>query len=197
MFDLIIALELISTIDWLRMFLLYSHLVLCVFAISAVLKTDIALVFGNFTRKELESTAKSISMLLLFLWMTGLAIIYIDTGFSPEVLLTKSKLLIKLMCVSTLTLNGIVLHHISFPVLTGNTSRMTTGELILLVTTGALSTSHWMLAAFVGMSKPLGRLPFATLFGAYGLFVMAVLITSLFFIPLLARVKPVQVAQSA
>ena len=108
MFELIIALELITTIDWLRMLLLYSHLVLCVFSISAVLKTDIALVFGSFTRKELESTAKSISMLLLFLWMTGLAIIYIDTGFSPEVLLTKSKLLIKLMCVSTLTLNGIV-----------------------------------------------------------------------------------------
>lgn len=74
---------------------------------------------------------------------------------------------------------------------------MTAGESILLVITGALSTSHWMLAAFVGMSKPLRRLPFTTLFGAYGLFVMAVLVGSLFFIPLLARVKPVPVTQPA
>lgn len=66
MIDLITAFKLITTIDWLRIFLLYSHLVLCVFAISAVLKTDMALVFGNFSRKELESTAKSISMLLFF-----------------------------------------------------------------------------------------------------------------------------------
>ncbi|ASJ73714.1 hypothetical protein [Granulosicoccus antarcticus] len=70
------------------------------------------------------------------------------------------------------------------------------GESVLLVTTGALSTSHWMLAAFVGMSKPLGRLPFATLFGAYSLFVMAVLTTSLFFIPLLARIKPAPVVMN-
>lgn len=191
MFDLISAFELISTHDWLRIFLLYSHLVLCVFAISAVLKTDITLIFGDFTRKELESTAQSISLLLLGLWATGLAIVYLDTGFQPDQLLNKSKLLIKLMCVTTLTFNGMVLHHVSFPVLTRETDRMSPGESVLLVTTGALSTSHWMLAAFVGMSKPLGRLPFATLFSAYGLFVMAVLITSLFFIPLLARIKPV------
>lgn len=197
MFNLITAFELISTTDWLRIFLVYGHLVFCVFAISAVLKTDIALILGNISRRELESTARSISVLLLALWATGLAIIYLDTGFDPDILLGKSKLLFKLMCVTALTLNGLVLHHLSFPVLKSGTDRMTTGQSILLVTTGALSTSHWMLAAFVGMSRPLGRLPFATLCGAYSLFVLAVLVTSLFFIPLLSRVNSVPRAEPA
>lgn len=184
-----LTLELISVADWLRIILLYSHLVLCVFALSAVLKTDFALVFGEFSRKKLESTAHNISILLVLLWATGLAIIYIDTGFQPEVLATKSKLVLKLLCVCALTINGLVLHRISFPVLTSNSDQISVGESVLLVITGALSTSHWLLAAFIGMSKPLARLPAQTLFGAYGMFLMTVIITSLFFIPILSRIK--------
>jgi len=191
MLNLIAAFEVISTLEWLRIALLYSHLGLCIFAISSILKTDIALFLGNVTRDELNATAKSISVLLLLLWATGLAIIYIDTGFEPAVLITKSKLLLKLMCVCMLTLNGIVLHHLSFPVLANHAGRLSLGESALLVVTGALSTSHWLLAAFVGMSKPLGRLPFETLFSAYGVFLVLVIATSLLFIPLLARVKPI------
>ncbi len=191
MFELITTFKLITTTEWLRLGLLYSHLGLCIFAISSILKTDIALFFGHVTHDELAATAKSVSVLLLLLWATGLTIIYIDTGFLPSILMTNSKLLLKLMCVCMLTLNGILLHHISFPVLTNNSGRITAGESVLLVVTGALSTSHWLLAAFVGMSRPLGRLPFATLFSAYGLFVLTVVVSSLFFIPTLSRVKPV------
>lgn len=189
MIDLITAFKLIATTDWLRICLIYSHFVVCALAISAVIKTDIAIVTGQFTRKELEFTAHMISKLLIALWVRGLAIIYIDTGFSPETLQAKPKLLIKLMCVSILTLNGRLLHHISFPILTKDTSALKTSELVLLVTTGALSTSHWMLAAFVGMTKPLDRLPFENLFVAYGVYVLSVITISLLFIPFISNVK--------
>jgi len=181
---------LITTTDWVRIALLYSHLVLCAFAITTVLKTDIEIMLGKHSPSSLRVTVNTISAILLALWGTGLAIIYIDTGFSAEVLAAKSKLLLKLACVITLTINGWVLHHLSFPLMMRDSDTLTIKECILLVTTGALSTSHWMLAAFVGMSKPLGRLPLETLLSAYGVYLACVLFTSLFFIPLLYRNPP-------
>lgn len=173
----------ISLIEWSRLGLLYSHLILCALAISAVLRADVAIFSGNFTRRELAKTAKSTSRVLLALWATGLAIIYIDTGFDPLILQEKAKLLLKLMCVITLTANGLVLHYVSFPILTKDTGMITRFEAILLVTTGALSTTHWLAAAFVGMSKPLGRIPLDILGSTYLLLVGAALLASLCFIP--------------
>ena len=173
--------------DWLRIVLLYGHLVFCAFAITAILKTDIAVVLGKISREGLRSTATAISSILAALWVTGLSVIYLDTGFSVEILLGKPKLLLKLMCVFVLTVNGMVLHHISFPILTRNSSPISLYESLLLAVTGAISTSHWMLAAFIGMSKPLGMLPLKTLFMAYFIFISAVFLTSLCFIPLLNR----------
>lgn len=187
MFDLIT--KFISISDWLRIALVYGHVLVCAFAITAVLRTDLKIVFGNICEQEIARAAKEISFLLAALWVSGLAIIYIDTGFSAAILATKPKLLLKLMCVVTLTLNGIALHNISFPVLTRLHGIFTPRESILLVVTGALSTSHWMLAAFIGMSQPLGRLPLQTLFTGYGLFVLAVVTCSLPLIPLLPGSK--------
>lgn len=178
----------ISTSDWLRISLIFCHLIACAFAISAVLRTDIDIILGKLSRDDIGRAASGITNLLMVLWASGLAIIYIDTGFSPEILTAKSKLLLKLLCVATLTLNGMVLHHMSFPILTRAAGNITLKESVLLVVTGALSTSHWMLAAFVGLSKPLGRIPFHTLFEAYSVFVLAVVAVSLLFIPLLSRV---------
>jgi hypothetical protein len=186
-------LYLINTSDWLRMALLYSHLILCALAISAVLKADISIMAGRYSATALRSTANTISLLLMALWATGLGVIYLDTGFAPAILLTKSKLLLKLMCVVALTINGVLLHRLSFPLLTRADQSLTIPESILLVGTGAVSTSHWMLAAFVGLAKPLGRLPFETLLAAYGLFCACVLTAALFFVPLLLnRLSPPQ-----
>lgn len=187
----------ISTSDWLRISLIYCHLLVCAFAITSVLKTDINIVLGKFSRDDIGRAASEISHLLIALWATGLAIVYIDTGFSPDILATKSKLLLKLLCVITLSINGVVLHHLSFPILTKDANAITATESILLVTTGALSTSHWMLAAFVGLSQPLGRVPFQTLAAAYIVFVCAVLFVSLFFIPLLSRVATINMEKVA
>lgn len=156
-------LSLITTLDWHQAVLVYGYLVLCAFALSAVLKTDIAIVTAKIDRNAINTASKTISMLLLALWTSAVAIIYIDTGFTLETLPTRSKLLLKLVCVTTLTLNGLVLHHLSLPVLTRDPAGITVKESVLLVTTGAISTCHWMLAAFVGISNEPGQLPFKTL----------------------------------
>ena len=122
--------------------------------------------------------AHQISVVLTLLWVTGLAIIYLDTGFDPAILAEKPKLLLKLMCVVVLTANGMVLHHISFPVLI-KAGPLSTWESIFLACTGALSTSHWLMAAFIGIARPLGRIPIESLATFYGAICLATLLVSL------------------
>ena len=143
----------------------------------------------NFCREEIGKDATRISYLLVGLWVSGLAIIYVDTGFSPEIMMSKGKLMLKLLCVLMLTLNGLVLHNASFPVLTKDAEVLTDSEAVLLAVTGALSTSHWMMAAFIGMSAPLGQIPFHTLFQAYCIFLVITLSMSLTFVPIINRAK--------
>ena len=179
----------ISIGDWLRIVLIFSHVVLCAFAITAVLRTDIKIMGGHFSRQGIEHEARQIAWLLAALWISGLAIIYLDTGFSPDILMAKSKLLLKLLCVLMLSLNGLVLHHVSFPVLTRDSETLTHTESVLLCVTGALSTSHWLLAAFIGISAPLDQLPFNTLLSTYVVFVGLILLLSITFVPMISRVK--------
>ena len=154
------------TAESLRLALLFAHLICCAFAISYVLRADMAIARASFTRGWLSRMATTISRLLIALWLTGLAIIWIDTGFEWAALTDKPKLVLKLLCVCVLTVNGLFLHYLSFPVLTQN-GPLSVANSMLLSVTGALSTCHWMAAAFVGIAKPLGQVPLEVLAKAY------------------------------
>ena len=56
-----------------------------------------------------------VKALVLVLWVTGLIIIGLDTGFDLAVLFTKGKLLAKFSVVALLTLNGLALHKWALP----------------------------------------------------------------------------------
>ena len=84
--------------------------------------------------------------------------------------------MLKLACVLVLTINGIALHFLAFPALCSD-SPLSLRTSAFLGATGALSTSHWLMAAFLGLAKPLGKLPVSTLFMGYlGICCVAVLI---------------------
>ncbi len=176
----------ISIGEWFRMISLYAHLLFCGAALTMVLREDWRIATGNFSREELESTARVISILLAMLWLSGLIVIYLDTGFDWQVLSQKSKLLLKLISVGILTINGYVLHRISFPVLTGD-EPLTVAETTLLATTGALSTSHWLMAAFIGLARPLGRLPLESLLLYYAGVCIFTLLVALLLVPVIRR----------
>ncbi|MFK8076794.1 MAG: hypothetical protein AB8B84_09435 [Granulosicoccus sp.] len=125
------------------------------------------------------------------------SIIYLDNGFQFKFLATKSKLLFKLICVGVLTVNGLVLHHVSFPLLVREGVALNPLNTVLLVVSGGLSTSHWLLAAFVGLAKPLGRLPLDVLLSLYSLFLGAVLISSVLSLPLVNRMQLIKKQQPA
>lgn len=176
----------ITMTEGARLIVIFGHLLLCAFAITTVLYTDLRLAAGSFTRQGLQKAAHLITWVLFWLWVTGLAIIYLDTGFDPEILATKSKLLFKLLTVVVLTINGIVLHKISFPIIL-NSEPLRLRESVLLAVTGALSTSHWLLAAFVGVARPFARIPLESLLIFYAFYCSVAILIALMLIPSLRR----------
>ena len=176
----------ISTTEWLRLLLLYAHLLLSMLALARVLSADLGLVTGKLSQEMLHATVHSIVWLLLGLWVSGLAIIWLDTGFDPALLAERSKLVFKLVSVTVLTLNGALLHRLAFPVLMSD-EPLNLRKSMLLAITGSLSTLHWLLAAFIGVSKPLGKLPLELLLLSYAILCVATIVGSLACIGLVRR----------
>ncbi len=112
--------------------------------------------------------------------------IWLDTGFDPVLLAGKSKLLLKLLCVLVLTGNGVLLHYLSFPALMRD-GPVGLGTSVLLAVTGSLSTSHWLMAAFVGIARPLGQFSIGELLPLYGLFTTIALSIGLASTPIVRR----------
>lgn len=154
-------------LDLLRSFLIFSHLLLFGIAVSLVLWSDLCIVRGKLDTVDLKSVGHTVTRLFVGLWATGLTIIYLDTGFDPAVLAEKSKLLMKLVSVLVLTANAIVLHKICFSILAKD-SEINASQAWLLSICGALSSSHWLMAAFVGSARMLNNYSFNTLVLVYG-----------------------------
>ncbi len=183
MFDLSYA---VPATDWIRLTLVYFHLLASAFAIVLVLSADWRILRGSYTLEALELTANRTSAVLVVLWVTGAALIYCDTGMDFTEMSMKPKLLLKLVIVGALTVNGVFLHTISFP-LFARTGHLTWSESVVLAITGTLSTSHWVLAAFVGVARPLGQWPLKTLLLGYMLYVIAALSLALVCVPMVRR----------
>jgi len=94
----------------------------------------------------------------------------LDLGGDLSLLPTKSKLLAKLVCVTVLSLNAVLLHRFAFPRLMSGHS-LSTSEWSLVLCAGAVSTTSWLFAAFLGIAKPLAAMLSAGQF--IGLYVLA------------------------
>ena len=178
--------DIISSGEWSRMLALFIHLMVAAVTLCVVFLADIKVVTGRFTRAGIRHTAQNTALLLVALWASGLVVIYLDTGFDLAVLAGKSKLLFKLVCVLALTANGFVLHRFSLSIITGY-GDPTKFQMFILAVTGSISTSHWLLAAFIGVSRPLGRLPVDVLLYGYVVVVAIALFSGLALAPMLHR----------
>ena len=162
--------------DWVRMMVLYLHLLFCVVAMAQVFETDLRIALGKTTIGLLSQQSVRVGLLLFAMWVSGLAVIYLDTGFDLFLISEDSKLLLKVFCVAMLSFNSLLLHCYSLPAvmkvdesLLQRTSVQRIGKVksAFIVYIGALGLSNWLLAAFIGISEPLGRLGFGTLFKLY------------------------------
>lgn len=136
-----------------RQLLLFLHLLMFAVALSTVVQADLAILRGRLAEAGLPASARSLALWLLGLWLTGLALIGLDTGFDPAVLAGKPKLLAKLTVVGLLSLNGLALHCLAFPVLQAVGTGASANGLRTCALLGAVSTVSWLFASFVGSAR--------------------------------------------
>ncbi len=172
--------------DVSRSILIYSHLLFFGTAISTVLWSDIHIMKGELDSVALKTVGRITTYLFMGLWITGLLITYMDTGFDPVVLAQKSKLLMKFTVVISLSINGLVLHYICFSILSDE-SLLSNSNAIILSICGALSTSHWLLAAFVGSATMLADFSYTALFIVYCGICLFILLTAMLISPKIQR----------
>jgi uncharacterized membrane protein len=142
----------------LRLALLYSHFLLCVFALHAVLSSDWRLLRSRISASRLKRTDRTVGLLLGGLWITGLALIALDSEGRWAHVADNPKVLAKLACVVMLTANAVMLRRWCFPRLMSH-APLRRWEACVLMSCGAISTTCWLMAGFFGLAGPLRQWP--------------------------------------
>ena len=92
-------------------------------------------------------------LFLTGLWVTGVALVLFDFGVDTAAMAANSKLVFKLLVVISLTVNGILIHLIAIPLMSEE-KMLSLGNARKLTAMSSISTSHWLLAAFIGCFQP-------------------------------------------
>jgi hypothetical protein len=136
-----------------RQALLYGHIIAFALAVGTIFKEDVHLLRAKrIDSASLLATSKLVRWLLLTLWVTGVPMVMMDIGTDVSMLLGKPKLLAKLIVVGALTLNGIFLHFVVFPMVTGKPQNPNKAATIA-ATLGAVSITSWLYASFVAVAR--------------------------------------------
>ncbi|QCY12293.1 MULTISPECIES: hypothetical protein [Pseudomonas] len=151
--------------EFVRLGVIYTHLVACCVAIGLVLTSDIAMVkdlskgkvFTVHDNAHMESLQQTVIVALIALWVTGAAVVgidYLDKGMDYFM---NPKLQAKVIIVVLLTYNGILLHRLVLPALQKAGSLLNLGfsARMLALFCGSLSAVSWMYAAMLGVGRPL------------------------------------------
>jgi len=151
--------------------LLYGHIIVFALVLATIIKEDVHLLRARrIDSASLLATAKLVKWLLLALWVTGVPMVMMDIGTDVSLLLGNSKLLAKLIVVGALTLNGILLHLVAFPIVTGKPQNPNKAATIA-ATLGAVSTTSWLYVSFVAVSRIVA--PHFSLHDFIGLYLLA------------------------
>ncbi|MBC3937087.1 hypothetical protein H8K47_17155 [Undibacterium sp. CY7W] len=172
-----------------RMFFMLLHVFAVVAAGMGIAFGDYAIFARHKTDANLLGRAGlAVSVALFVLWVTGLSVIWMDTGFVWAVLATKPKLLAKLTVVILLTMNGIALHKIVFKRLCEAQNEPLRAAKLPAVL-GAISVVTWLYAAFLGLAKPVASLlGYVGFMGLYFFLLIIAIATALALVsPRLAR----------
>lgn len=145
----------------LKTIVVYVHLLATCMALGSVLLTDFRLWTWR-NRKpdavmlaQLVETQHIVTFALAALWVTGALLIGLGFWHEGAHYLLNQKLWAKVSVVSLLTLNGILLHRIGFPLLQkAALAAQPRAKLMCLGLLGALSSTGWLFAAFLGVARP-------------------------------------------
>lgn len=153
----------------------YAHLIAACLAVGVLLMQDLALV--KWRGRAMDATAVEnlrtnsgiVTGALVVLWITGLVIVAIGYLDNPAYLLNQ-KLWGKFAVVSILTINGMFLHHFSFPRLVSPQGFLGIGwnEQLFVLMTAVVSLVSWLYACYLGIARPWNNVaPFGYVMGIY------------------------------
>lgn len=143
-------------------FILYVHLLAVSISLGILLQQDFALWRSRNRRLTptevlaLKNTTSIIFVALSVLWLTGFILITLGYLQASQTYFSNEKLWAKLSVVGILTLNGWFLHQYSFPRIIGNSGilQLPDPERKLIACSGALSTTSWLFACYLGIARP-------------------------------------------
>lgn len=169
-------------IDITRQLLLYSHILVFALAMAEVLHEDWRML--RTTRLDIRGLAEAaqrIKWLLILLWATGIPLIGLSNGWDFAAVAENPKLLTKVIVASALTVNGVLLHYVAFPLLSGGARRVGLSAALASVL-GSISTVSWLYAAFVGAARLIAPKMTMDLFlGIYALMLVGGITVALLF----------------
>ncbi len=143
-----------------KLLLLFTHLLGTSLALGAIVATDIRLL-----RRLADDRVRIappnpyvmrlITLALIVLYASGAALIAVGLIDDPEYL-ANPKLQGKLVLVAVLTVNALVLHHLTFPGLARGrrVARWKLRDFARVAVPVALSNCLWMYCAFLGIARP-------------------------------------------
>ncbi len=165
----------------------YAHILAVSIGFGAAFLADyhiisrLGLVIDDNLTTTLHLCHKVIWAMLVGMWVTGLVLIYVRTGFDPA--LFTPKLICKIAAVSILTANAILIGRFAVPLVEANRGRslmwLPLRHKLGLAGVGAVSSASWMLALAMGSSKVLA---------ASGWIVFAFLMPVIYFLGVFAAV---------
>lgn len=146
----------------MKTLLVYAHLLAACVSVGILLLQDLSLAktrgkpLSPKACNDLRSAADIMFIALVILWVTGLTLVITGYLANPEQYLMNPKLWAKFTVVSILTLNGLLLHYFSFPRVISHTGLLGRSPLeqTLIAATGAISSTSWLYACFLGIARP-------------------------------------------
>lgn len=168
--------------EFIRLGIVYFHLIACCVAIGLVLTSDIAMIrqlLSGATAQDDQHLAQlksTVSLALAALWITGIAICWFDASSKGLAYFLNPKLQAKIGIVMLLTLNGVLLHGAVLPALekAGSLLQLNLNQRLLALFAGALSGVSWFYAAALGVGRPLSwKYSLLELLAAYPLLIAA------------------------
>lgn len=149
-------------LEFLRLALVYVHLIACCVALGAILACDARIAFDLFRGRSPSGADDNVqriaTLALAVLWITGITFIVMDARASTWIEpLMNPKLQAKIIVVSLLTLNGAVLHRSILPLFAkhGTLLALPAAPRLRSLWAGAFSCVSWLYAAFLGVARPL------------------------------------------
>jgi hypothetical protein len=171
-----------SADSWLRVALLFIHLLLCVAALALVVKTDLRVLRRRVSPQTMGRVHRRLVWLLAGLWASGGAVLLLDLGGDLGLLLERPKLLAKVACVALLTANAWLLRRHALPRITAQRV-LSPGEARALAVAGAVSTASWLLAAFLGLAKPIAAWSVTEALAFYAVVMLGAALVALLVVP--------------